>query len=725
MKKIIENRIDFLNFFINVLGFFLLWEWMRPLTVIGDTANINMFVIFSGLCFIMLFFQFNKGLAAIIKLFVMLYMIRSIYFDVKLLDVTWVRDVFVEISYNFELLFRANWWEITSIFRSLLFFLLLWLMSYLIHYWMIYQRKILFFLVLTISYVTVLDTFSPYDARLAIIRTIVIGFLLLGILHFDRLKGKEQLNRNSGLGKKWTVPLIVFILFSSTFAYLTPKASPQWPDPVPFLKGYGTSGEGVGVGIKRIGYGVNDSNLGGPFLADDSVVFTVEARKRNYWRVETKDLYTGKGWEVSANLEPIPFIQENTVLNWYEGNTNTEEAQAIIKMDMEYSHITYPAGLTSIEVDPDIVFRVDPLTEKIKSYRGTNGVKLKEYTLNYEYARFPINLLREVKGTGGLELEPGFLETYTQLPDSLPQRVVDLASSITSAEATRYGKVKAVESYFKENAFLYDTVNVATPSADQDYVDQFVFDTQTGYCDNFSTSMIVLLRSVGIPARWVKGYTEGEHMYGMLYEVTNNNAHSWVEVYFPEFGWVPFEPTKGFSNSNLFSFDLTSSDNNPDLPVLKPEQNKPDLKEEINKTPEVSSTTDNKSFFDKIVEAFSWKYFLILLLVVFLVSYFLFVTRMKWLPFVIIKAYKRKKNDTVYFKAYHVLLKQLSRAGISRKEGQTLREFARYVDSFYHSDDMERLTLSYEKALYRRDNDKIEWEKSVELWENLIKRTSS
>ena len=71
--------------------------------------------------------------------------------------------------------------------------------------------------------------------------------------------------------------------------------------------------------------------------------------------------------------------------------------------------------------------------------------------------------------------------------------------------------------------------------------------------------MIVLLRSAGIPARWVKGYTEGtldNTLVGAegedVYKIANDNAHSWVEVYFPGYGWIPFEPTKGFTNPYNF-----------------------------------------------------------------------------------------------------------------------------------------------------------------------------
>ena len=90
----------------------------------------------------------------------------------------------------------------------------------------------------------------------------------------------------------------------------------------------------------------------------------------------------------------------------------------------------------------------------------------------------------------------------------------------------------------------------------EDYVDQFLFDTKRGYCDNFSTSMVVMLRSIDIPARWVKGFAPGEYQLDdegeRVYQITNNEAHSWVEAYMPGIGWMPFEPTIGFSRFNRY-----------------------------------------------------------------------------------------------------------------------------------------------------------------------------
>ncbi|MEK5440428.1 transglutaminaseTgpA domain-containing protein [Fredinandcohnia sp. FSL W7-1320] len=725
MKPKIPAKRDVRNLLLNIFGFLLLWEWLRPLETVTDTKETAGFVIFIGVSFLLLFLRVPFVFSALIKIFLIFYMIHSLYFKYDFLDSTWLGIFISDFMKNIGLMFQANWLGMTPIFRTILFFILLWLMSYLLHYWFTHQKRILLFFVLTIVYITVIDTFSPYDAKAAIIRTVFIGFFMLGILQFERLKDKE-LSNHVNIGKKWAIPLVLFILFSTFIGYVSPKASPQWPDPVPFLKGYGQENTNGSInGIKKIGYGTNDQSLGGPFIADDTVVFTAETEKRHYWRVESKDTYTGKGWKLSGSADRETFNVENTVLNWYEPKTEVEEFETEIQMDLKYSHIVYPLGLTSVETDPDIYFSVNPLSEKISTLRGEDEVKLDKYKLNYQYPKYYINHLKEVVQSGGLEQDNNFKERYTQLPVDLPERVKELAVEITSSQTNRYDKVKAVEGYFQVNGFAYDTQNVAIPTVDEDYVDQFLFDTKIGYCDNFSTSMVVLLRAVDIPARWVKGYTEGQRVELNSYEITNNNAHSWVEVYFPEFGWVPFEPTKGFSNSNLFSYDLSMTGNaNSQTPQTAPEVVPEE--EEVEETIATPTSEENEtSIFETIVDTFSWKYVLMFLLSISLMGYLVFRTRKKWIPYLYIWLYKNAKDEETYFKAYNALLKQLSRVGFPRREGQTLREYSVQVDKFYKGHEMEQLTLNYERALYRKDNAAVEWVKSVELWENLIKKISS
>nr|WP_316046109.1 transglutaminase family protein [Planococcus glaciei] len=105
-----------------------------------------------------------------------------------------------------------------------------------------------------------------------------------------------------------------------------------------------------------------------------------------------------------------------------------------------------------------------------------------------------------------------------------------------------------------------------------------------GYCDNFSTSMVVLLRSLDIPARWVKGFNEGEIVETKddtdIYQITNNNAHSWVEAYMPGVGWMLFEPTIGFTGSSAVEFDVEVDTAEEDEAAM-PDRPEPPLPEEL------------------------------------------------------------------------------------------------------------------------------------------------
>ena len=136
------------------------------------------------------------------------------------------------------------------------------------------------------------------------------------------------------------------------------------------------------------------------------------------------------------------------------------------------------------------------------------------------------------------------LERYTQLPPKLPQRVQDLAFEIAGGETTSYDKAKALEEYLKGN-FGYN-LRVDPPPFDADGVDHFLFSLGDGYSEYFASTLTVMLRSVGVPARLAVGYTTGDQVGEReLYSVTDSHSHAWVEVYFPGFGWIPFEPTPG------------------------------------------------------------------------------------------------------------------------------------------------------------------------------------
>ncbi|MCL2568495.1 MAG: hypothetical protein FWE12_03530 [Oscillospiraceae bacterium] len=133
-------------------------------------------------------------------------------------------------------------------------------------------------------------------------------------------------------------------------------------------------------------------------------------------------------------------------------------------------------------------------------------------------------------------------ETYTQLPDGLPERVGELARSLTEGAESDYERARRLE-FFLSTQFYYTLTPGASPR-DQDFVDHFLFDLQMGYCVHFATSFVVLARSIGLPTRYVEGFLVSgpveEHGY---INVLNNMGHAWAEVYFEGYGWHRFEPT--------------------------------------------------------------------------------------------------------------------------------------------------------------------------------------
>ncbi|EKS8350386.1 transglutaminase domain-containing protein [Bacillus cereus] len=725
-----KYKWDTNRFFMHACVFLLLLEWLRPLIGITNVGRLDIFVTFIGICFALSFFQTRWQIP--IKIVTVLFIIHSLYYKNAFINPSWLTTFFSDMFRNSSLFFQGNLLDISPVFPTVLFFLSFWFLSSFTSFWIIHKKRGFLFLVLTIIYIATFHNLHLYNANYAIIRTVVIGFFMLSLLQVERIKEREHLQNYAREISKLLRPLTIFIVLLATIAYFAPKFGPQWPNPMDFLK-FNTSEASKEQKVSTIGYGLDDSRLGGPFKADPTIVFTARTQNKQYWRVETKDFYTGKGWEISENPKKISFKNKNDVVSWYEQNTKTKTTEATITMQKSYPHLTYPAGLVSVEAASDVSYSVDPFSEKIYTMNGDSSTTLHSYKVTYEIPEFSIENLKAVKTNEGQETNPYFMTKYTQLPKSLPQRVKDLAVNLTNDKDNRYDKVLAIENYFTDNSFTYESMNVLFPAKSQDYVDQFLFDTKSGYCNNFSTSMIVLLRSVGIPARWVKGYTEGTLDNTLasaegedVYTITNDNAHSWVEVYFPEYGWIPFEPTKGFTNPYNFinntpaPISQNSEANNSNNTQIQQRNNEAKLKSLIKNIEDASTkkVTNSKT-------SLSWWYVFLSTILISIMGYILFTTRMIWRTFLIIHFYKYRKDDAVYQKAYGALLKQFARIGMPRGESQTFREYALHIDTLYNSADMQQLTASYENAMYKQGQAAAEWKKSVHLWEVLMKKAAS
>jgi hypothetical protein len=138
-------------------------------------------------------------------------------------------------------------------------------------------------------------------------------------------------------------------------------------------------------------------------------------------------------------------------------------------------------------------------------------------------------------------IPPKILNTYLQLP-ALDPRIADLARQTTRTAAGRYAKARALEQYLRAH-YTYSLVLSGTPNS-KDPLAMFLFDVRRGHCEYFASAMTVMLRQIGIPARLVNGFRAGEYnRIGDDWIVRQYNAHSWVEAYFPPYGWIEFDPT--------------------------------------------------------------------------------------------------------------------------------------------------------------------------------------
>lgn len=144
--------------------------------------------------------------------------------------------------------------------------------------------------------------------------------------------------------------------------------------------------------------------------------------------------------------------------------------------------------------------------------------------------------LREALAAHAGDVDPRYLAN-----DNIDPQVRRLAQDLVQGRGPVYDKVKAIQEYFDPgNGFVYDTQTAS--GSDEDALTDFLFRSKAGFCEQFASSMAILLRAVDIPSRVAMGYTAG-FQSGTYRSITTQNAHAWVEVFFPGHGWVMFDPT--------------------------------------------------------------------------------------------------------------------------------------------------------------------------------------
>ncbi|MEZ3114611.1 transglutaminase domain-containing protein [Halobaculum sp. MBLA0147] len=256
----------------------------------------------------------------------------------------------------------------------------------------------------------------------------------------------------------------------------------------------------------------------------------VESTQPGYWRTGAYGRYTGQGFERAGDARPFDGRVESGPLRGERVRYRVELRQSATAL----ATVWRPA-----RVDTPVETQLRPgvslsTTERLSPGTTYEGV-------SYAPAREPA-----VLRAAGRNYPAEVRERYLNLPDEPgTDRLDRFTTNLTADSGTAYDTAVAIEQWLEANK-EYSLDATHDPAAGT-VASQFVFEMATGYCEYFATAMVAMLRTQGVPARYVVGYSTGQQTGPNEYTVRAMNAHAWVEVYFPEVGWVRFDPTPGSS----------------------------------------------------------------------------------------------------------------------------------------------------------------------------------
>jgi protein-glutamine gamma-glutamyltransferase len=328
----------------------------------------------------------------------------------------------------------------------------------------------------------------------------------------------------------------------------------------------------------NVHYVWNSHYLGIHFPKKKTTVLKIktEGPKRNlYWRATTLDDYTGSGWQESLDLNT------QTRSNTIDADTaallppQAQEEANWIKQDvtveaLKDNHLigsaqpmrwTPPSDSTFQDESGDIVVLTRSLQRDQKYSVWSYAPQPAPKELGRAGTDYPAAIDRYLEvvqtaqvpkfGTPDRDLLMKVFFDARFQDDPLMQAnrpLYDVAKQVVGDVASPYAAAAALEAWFRQpslGGFVYDE-QPPVPAPNQPALVQFVTQTKSGYCQHFAGAMALMLRYLGIPARVAAGFTSGSYDADKHeWTVTDHEAHDWVEVYFPGWGWIPFDPTPG------------------------------------------------------------------------------------------------------------------------------------------------------------------------------------
>lgn len=283
--------------------------------------------------------------------------------------------------------------------------------------------------------------------------------------------------------------------------------------------------------------------MGGPRTVGDTVVMDVLVPRQLpnvYWQAIVWEKYDEEGWHVAEEDDTILRFPDDGVFNVPFSTAREVITQTVINY-LPNSALLYGAP-EIVNTDRQMFVSVaknengDDLITAVRSrFVLRPGDR---YQIMSSVSIADAQSLRQAS----MDYPQWVTERYLQLAPNVTQELRDLAAQITAEYDNPFDKAIAVQNYLRETITYNDQIEA--PPDDVDPIHYVLFVSQEGYCNYYAGAMALMLRSQGIPARVVSGYAQGEFEPNSIsYRVRASNAHTWVEAYFPNYGWIQFEPT--------------------------------------------------------------------------------------------------------------------------------------------------------------------------------------
>jgi transglutaminase-like putative cysteine protease len=314
----------------------------------------------------------------------------------------------------------------------------------------------------------------------------------------------------------------------------------------------------VTTGVGTTGFS-SHVGLGGALKRSKQVVFTYTlsgSSGPHYFRgLDITQTFQGE-WEYAASVNLAAAIPKNTIPLYGEDYQKLGLTYFDIKMaappDGFGDILFYPGALFKVDRDTRASQAILPFDSSLLTIDRLSSVvpplSTGTYNITVEYSTATEADLQKA----GTAYPDWLTPFYTSLPTfgyrnaDVLKRIHQLAVQVTRAAGavTPYDKAKAIEAYLRSSANFTYTLDPPTAPPGRDRLDYFLFDSHKGYCEFFASAMGDMMRSLGIPTRLVNGFGPGQYTTTTQnYVVRAEDAHTWVEVYFPKYGWNTFEPT--------------------------------------------------------------------------------------------------------------------------------------------------------------------------------------